>query len=73
MDHSAEVQDFMRDEFTKHEFNLFLQPETAALYQQACTLAMQTARDAEEAFQFERGDIERNFLANLGWDNFTRV
>lgn len=69
MDHSAEVQDFMRDKLTKHELYLFLQQETAALYRQAYTLAVQTARDAEEAFRFERGDMERNFLANLDWDN----
>jgi hypothetical protein len=69
MDHAAEVQDFMRDKLTKHELYLFLQQETAVLYRQAYNLAVQIARDAQEAFKFERGDIERNFLTNLDWNN----
>jgi hypothetical protein len=69
MDHAAEVQDFMRDKFTKHELYLFLQQETTALYRQAYTLAVQIAKDAQDAFKFERGDIERNFLYNLDWNN----
>jgi hypothetical protein len=52
---------------------LFLQQETAALYRQLYGLAVQTAQDAQEAFKFERGDIERNFLTNLAGTIFMRI
>jgi hypothetical protein len=57
----------MRDKLTKQELYLFLQQETATLYQRAYRLAEQIARDEQDAFRFERGDIERDFLSNLEW------
>jgi hypothetical protein len=68
IDHSAEIQDYMRDKLSKHELYLFLQQETAALYYQAYNIAVQITQDAENAFKFERGE-SRQFMANLKWDN----
>ena len=69
MEHSAEVQDFMRGKFTKQELYLFLQQETAGLYRQAYELAFQTARKAQYAFCFERG-VVLDFLPDSAWNNF---
>lgn len=69
MEHAAEVQDFMRDKFTKQELDLFLQQETAALYRQSYDLAVTVARQAQDAFWYERADIHRNFLSEPMWDS----
>ncbi|MCJ1252886.1 putative Insecticidal toxin complex protein TccB2 [Lignoscripta atroalba] len=69
MEHSAEVQDFLRDKFTTHALDLYLQQETAVIYRQAFDLTLTTAREAQEAFRYERGEIHREFLTESLWDN----
>jgi hypothetical protein len=69
MEHSAEVQNFVRDKFTKQELYLFIQQETATLYRQAYDLAFQTARKAQDAFCFEIG-VTADLLPEPGWNNF---
>jgi hypothetical protein len=69
MEHSAEIVDFLRDKFTKQELYTFLQQETASLYKQSYNLALKAARDAQLAFRYERGDIHRDFLQEVHWDN----
>jgi len=69
IEHSVEVQNFLRDKFTSHELYLFLQQETAALHYQAYQLALFTARQAERAFNYERGYTTRTFLPDYVWDN----
>jgi hypothetical protein len=68
IENSIEVQDFLRDKFTNHELYLFLQQETAALYRQAYELALLAARQAQHAFNYERGYTTRRFLPENGWD-----
>ena len=63
------MQDFLRDKFTSHELYLFLQQETAALYRQAYELARQAARQAQRAFNYERGYTARRFLPDDAWDS----
>jgi hypothetical protein len=65
----AEVQDFLRDKFTSHELYLWLQRETAALYRQMYELAVHTARQAQKAFNYERGHETRNFLKGEIWSD----
>jgi hypothetical protein len=68
IDHLAEVQDFLRDKFTSHELYLFLQRETAALHRQMYELAFHEARQAQRAFNFERG-MARDFLKGEVWSD----
>ena len=68
IEQSKEVQDFLRDKFTNHELYLFLQKETAALHYQMYELALHAARQAERAFNFERGYTTRTFLPCESWD-----
>jgi hypothetical protein len=65
---SAEVLDFLRDKFTAHDLYLYLQKETSALYAGMYELAMSAARQAENAFNLERGYTKRRFLPEDGWD-----
>ncbi|MFC5751424.1 neuraminidase-like domain-containing protein [Actinomadura rugatobispora] len=67
MESSAEVHDYLRDKFTAHQLYLFLQRETAALYAQTYDLALHVARQAERAFNYERGHT-RSFITGEVWD-----
>lgn len=69
LEQSAEVQDFLRDKFTAHELYLFLQKETAALHYQMYELALHAARQAQRAFNYERGHTAKNFLNGEIWDD----
>jgi hypothetical protein len=68
IENSKEVLDFLRDKFTNHELYLFLQKETAALHYKMGQLALQAARQAERAFNFERGHSARKFSPCEPWD-----
>ncbi|MEH2539206.1 neuraminidase-like domain-containing protein [Bradyrhizobium sp. AZCC 1699] len=68
IEQSKEVLDFLRDKFTNHELYLFLQKEMAALHYRMYELALLAARQAERAFNFERGYTKRTFIPCESWD-----
>jgi hypothetical protein len=69
IENTAEVHDFLRDKFTNHALFLWMQKETAALYYQMYELALHTARQAQRAFNYERGHTTRSFIPSELWDN----
>lgn len=69
IEHAAEVQDFLRDKFTNHALYLYLQQDTAMLYNRMYELALCAARQAQRAFNYERGHTVRHFLPVEAWDN----
>ncbi len=69
IENSIEVQDFLRDKFTNQELYVWLQKETAALHEQMYELALHAARQAERAFNLERGHTARRFLPDMIWDD----
>src|SRR5208283_5097059 len=69
IEQSSEVQDFLRDQFTADDLYLWLQKETMALYFKTYELATFAARQAERAFNFERGHTTRRFIPEEIWDN----
>ncbi len=69
LEHVEEVHDFLRDKFTNHELYLWLQQETAALHYQMYELALHCARQAERAYNYERGHTSKVFITGDGWDN----
>jgi Tc toxin complex TcA C-terminal TcB-binding domain len=69
IEQSEEVKSFLRDKFTAHELYLFLQSETLALYRETYDLALQAARQAEHAFNRERGHTARRFLPDCSWQD----
>jgi hypothetical protein len=69
LEQSREVLDLLRDQFTSHELYLYLQKETAALHGKMYELARHLAEEAQRAFNFELGHLNRNFLCREDWDN----
>jgi hypothetical protein len=69
IEHAAEVQNFLRDKFTAPQLYLYLQKETAALHRRMYELALDTARQAQHAFNLERGHTTRRFLPDCAWDD----
>jgi hypothetical protein len=69
IEQSGEVHDFLRDKFTNHQLYLFLQQETAGLHNQMYELALHAARQAERAFNYERGHTADRFITATTWDN----
>ena len=62
IEHSAEVQDFSRDKTSRYGLYLYLQQENSALYRQCYELALETAREAEQALRFELGDVGLSYI-----------
>jgi hypothetical protein len=69
MDHYAEAQDFLRSKLSKQDLYLFLQQETATVYRRAFEVAMNVARETQNAFWYERADTHEQFLNHISWDN----
>lgn len=69
IENAAEVHDFLRDKFTSHTLYLWMQQETAGLYYQMYELAFDAARQAQRAFNYERGHTSRRFIPSEPWDN----
>ncbi|MEU9662851.1 neuraminidase-like domain-containing protein [Streptomyces chartreusis] len=67
-EHAAAVQQMVRDRLTGHTLYLWLQQETAAVYRRTYELAWLVARQAQRAFNFERGHTAAEFLAADHWD-----
>jgi len=69
IEHSVEVLNFLRDKFTAHDLYLFLQKETMDLHREMHRLARRRARQAERAFNLERGHTTRRFIPEETWDS----
>jgi hypothetical protein len=68
IEQAEEIDGFLRDKFTNHALYLFMQHELAALYSRTFDLALDAARQAECAFNLERGHVTRHFVADCLWD-----
>jgi Tc toxin complex TcA C-terminal TcB-binding domain len=69
IEQSREMLDLLRDKFTSQELYLHLQKETAALHRQTYELALRAARQAQRAFNFERGYTSRQFIPGELWQD----
>jgi hypothetical protein len=69
IEHAVEVHNFLRDKFTAPELYLYLEKETAALHRRMYELALDAAREAQHAFNLERGHTTRHFLPDCAWDD----
>jgi len=68
IEQADEIDGFLRDKFTNHSLYLFMQCELAVLYCRTFDLSLDAARQAERAFNLERGHITRHFVADCLWD-----
>jgi receptor-binding and translocation channel-forming TcA subunit of Tc toxin/ABC toxin-like protein len=69
IENSEEVKNFLRDKFTAHDLYLYLQNETLALYRTTYELALHAARQAQQAFNLERGHTTRRFIPECDWED----
>jgi Tc toxin complex TcA C-terminal TcB-binding domain/Neuraminidase-like domain/Salmonella virulence plasmid 28.1kDa A protein len=69
---AREVDDYMRSKFTNQELYDWMVSEIAAIYFQSYQLAYETARRAEQAYRFERGLTDSNFIRFGQWDSLRR-
>lgn len=69
IEHSVEVLNFLRDKFTAHDLYLFLQKETMDLHRRMYDMARHRARQAERAFNVERGHTTRRFIPEDTWNS----
>ena len=69
IEQSVEVLNFLRDKFTAHDLYLFLQKETMDLHRKMYDLARHRARQAQRAFNIERGHTTRRFIPEEAWDS----
>ncbi|MEY9910134.1 hypothetical protein ABIA35_006378 [Catenulispora sp. MAP12-49] len=69
IEQAKETEDFLRDKFTNHALYLFHQRQTATLYRQVYELAVDLARQAERAFNLERGHTAERFVEGELWDD----
>lgn len=69
IEQATQVQDFLRDKFSNHTLYLWHQKETAALHEKMYHMGIHTARQAERAFNYERGHTSRTFITPEIWDN----
>ena len=69
IEQSTETLDFLREKFTSHDLYLYPQKETTALYYRMYDLTRYAARQAERAFNLERGHTDRRFIPEDGWES----
>lgn len=69
IEQSIEVQNFLRDKTTNHARYLWLRRETAELYYRMYELTLGIARQAQRAFNFERGHTHHRFIPKESWNS----
>jgi hypothetical protein len=69
--HNASVATFYKDKFTNEQLYLWMAGKLSGLFFQYYKMAVDMARYAERAFQFERGlkESEVNFIQPTYWDS----
>lgn len=68
IDNAQEMEEFLRNKYTKQELYVWMDSQVRALYHQAYNLAFDLATRAEKAFRFERGLSTSNFIQYGYWD-----
>ena len=69
IENAAEVTGFLRGKFTSQALYLPYQQQCAGLHRELYELAIQTARQAEHAYNYERGFTAERFIEGELWDS----
>jgi len=69
IEHTVEIEAFLRDKFRNAELYLYLVQENSALYRRMYDLARHAALRAQRAYNYERGHTTRRFLPDPGWED----
>jgi DNA-binding transcriptional MerR regulator len=70
IEHNTAVADFLRDKFSNAQLYQWMAGRLSTLYAQTYILTLDLARQAQKAYQFERGakESEVNFIQPMYWD-----
>jgi hypothetical protein len=66
---NGRVEEFLRTKYTNAELYTWMLNSMQTLYYQTYTLAYNTARKAERAYQFEHGLASSNFIQYGDWNS----
>ncbi|AOM79320.1 neuraminidase-like domain-containing protein [Pedobacter steynii] len=72
IEHSRQVEDFMRNKYTREELYGWMTGEIATVYFQCYQLAYDLAKKAEKNYRHELGLSESNFIQFGIWDSFRK-
>ncbi len=68
IDHSQEVEDFLRNKYTNEELYVWMKGNLKTVYHQVYGLAHELAKKAEKVYRFERGLNSSNFIQSGYWN-----
>jgi len=69
IEQTREIDNFLRDKFTNHALYLWHQRHLSGMHREMYELALATARQAQRAFNIERGHTTEHFVSGELWDN----
>jgi len=69
IDQAKELHSFYKDKFTNLGLYNFLSSNLSRIYRQAYNIAVDIARMAERAYQFEQNDDQAFFIAGDNWES----
>jgi hypothetical protein len=69
---AAEVEDYLRRQFTNQELYNWRVSQLSALYFQSYQMAYDLAKRAERAFRYELGEDDRSFIRFGYWDSLKK-
>jgi hypothetical protein len=69
MDHSQEVEEFLKTKYTNKELYEWLQRGLQGLYYQLYSMAHGWAKKAELAYRLDRGEVNTNFIQYGYWES----
>jgi hypothetical protein len=72
IENSTAVKEFLQDKYTNEALYTWMIGELSAVYYQTYDLAYTFARKAEQAYRFERGLTNSNFIQFGHWDSFRK-
>ena len=69
IDHSKEIQDYLKNKYSNEELYTWMEGELKTLYYQTYSLASDIAKKAEKTFRFERGLATSDFIQPGYWES----
>ncbi len=72
LDQAQVVNDFMYAKFTNSELYDWMVGQISDVYLQTYLMALDLAKRAQRAWQFERGDFDSSFIQFGGWDSLKK-
>jgi hypothetical protein len=72
IEQAAEIEDFLREKFTKQDLYTWMVTQVSSVYFQAYKLACDMAKRAERIYRYELGIGDSSFIQFGAWDNLRK-